>query len=57
MTITQEKRFDNLVERLEKKVEQMFGQTAEDHVDGREAGRPVRRRGSLAVDPDHLVVA
>jgi hypothetical protein len=30
MTVTQEKRFDNLVERLEKKVEQMFGQTAED---------------------------
>jgi len=30
ITVTQEKRFDNLVERLEKKVEQMFGQTAED---------------------------
>lgn len=30
LTITQEKRFDNLMERIEKKVEQTFGQTAED---------------------------
>ena len=30
MTVTQEKRFDNIVDRIEKKVEQTFGQTAED---------------------------
>ena len=30
MTVTQEKRFDNLMERIEKKVEGTFGQTAED---------------------------
>lgn len=30
MTVTQEKRFDNLMERIEKKVESTFGQTAED---------------------------
>jgi hypothetical protein len=30
MTVTQEKRFDNIVERIEKKVEATFGQTAED---------------------------
>jgi hypothetical protein len=30
MTVTQEKRFDNIVERMEKKVKQTFGQTAED---------------------------
>ena len=30
MNVTQEKRFDNIVERMEKKVKQTFGQTAED---------------------------
>ena len=30
MTVTQEKRFDNIVKRIEKKVEGTFGQTAEE---------------------------
>ena len=46
MSVTQEKRFDNLVERLEKKVEGMFGKTAEDlwlaeKIDGQFQGEEV----------------